>query len=112
MLEAALAQLRNRDRTSDLPGSAGLYDDLARRYTDRLASISKQRGEPKENGQELHAAYLDLSRELLETERQTAIRLRDEGRISDDVMHGLEQELDLRETQLKLGTKDPLALAH
>jgi CPA1 family monovalent cation:H+ antiporter len=106
MLEAALAQLRNRDRTNDLPDSARLYDDLARHYTDRLASISKQRDEPNKNSPELHGAYLDLSRELLETERQTAIRLRDEGRIRDEVMHRLEHELDLSETRLKTGTKD------
>jgi CPA1 family monovalent cation:H+ antiporter len=112
MLEAALAQLRNRDRTNDLPDSAGIYDDIARHYADRLASISKQRDEPNKNSPELHGGYLDLSRELLETERQTAIRLRDEGRISDEVWRGLEHELDLRETQLKPGTKDRPAGTH
>ena len=90
----------------------GIYDDIARHYADRLASISKRRDEPNKNSPELHGGYLDLSRELLETERQTAIRLRDEGRISDEVWRGLEHELDLRETQLKLGTKDRPAGTH
>jgi monovalent cation/hydrogen antiporter len=106
MLEAALAQLQNRDRTKDVPGSAGLYDDLAKHYAHRLASISNQRDEPNTSSPELHGSYRDLSRELLEIERQTAIRLRDDGRISDEVWHGLEHELDLRETQLRPGTKD------
>ena len=104
--------MRNRVRTNDLPDSAGIYDDIARHYADRLASISKRRDEPNKNSPELHGGYLDLSRELLETERQTAIRLRDEGRISDEVWRGLEHELDLRETQLKLGTKDRPAGTH
>ena len=112
MLEAALAQLQNRDRTKDLPGSAGLYDDLAKHYAQRLASISNQRDEPNESSRELRGSYLDLSRELLGTERQTAIQLRDEGRISDEVLHRLEHELDLSETRLKPGTKGRRAPAH
>jgi hypothetical protein len=112
MLEAALAQLQNRDRTEDLPGSAGLYDDLAKHYAQRLAGISNQRDEPNKSSRELRGSYLDLSRELLETERQTAIQLRDDGRISDEVWHGLEHELDLRETRLKPSTKDGRAGAH
>ena len=112
MLEAALAQLQNRDRTKDVPGSAGLYDDLAKHYAHRLASISNQRDEPNTSSPELHGSYIDLSRELLETERQTAIQLRDDGRISDEVWHGLEHELDLRETRLKPGAKDRRAGAH
>ena len=112
MLEAALAQLQNRDRTKDLPGSAGLYDDLAKHYAQRLASISNQRDEPNKSSRELRGSYLDLSRELLETERQTAIQLRDEGRISDEVLHRLEHELDLSETRLKPGTKGRRAGAH
>ncbi len=103
MLEAALAQLQNRDRTKDLPGSAGLYDDLAKHYAQRLASISNQRDELNTSSPELHDSYLDLSHELLGTERQTAIQLRDDGRISDEVWHELEHELDLREARLKPG---------
>ena len=39
MLEAALAQIRNRDLEKDLPDSAGLYEDLAKHYTQRLATV-------------------------------------------------------------------------
>jgi monovalent cation/hydrogen antiporter len=112
MLEAALAQLQNRDRTKDLPGSAGLYDDLAKHYAQRLASISNQRDEPNKSSREVRGSYLDLSRELLGTERQTAIQLRDEGRISDEVLHRLEHELDLSETRLKPATKGRSGGAH
>jgi CPA1 family monovalent cation:H+ antiporter len=112
MLEAALAQLQNRDRAKDLPGSAGLYDDLAKHYAQRLASISNQRDEPNKSSREVRGSYLDLSRDLLGTERQTAIQLRDEGRISDEVLHRLEHELDLSETRLKPATKGRSGGAH
>ena len=112
MLEAALAQIQNRDHTKDLPGSAGVYDDLAKHYAQRLASISNQRDEPNNSSRELRGSYLDLSRELLGTERQTAIQLRDEGRISDEVLHRLEHELDLSETRLKPGTKGQRGGSH
>jgi hypothetical protein len=38
-----------------------------------------------------------ISRELLRLERQTAVRLRNEGRINDETLRQLEHELDLRE---------------
>jgi hypothetical protein len=47
-----------------------------------------------------HFRHLDLSRTLLEVERSAALRLRDEGSISDEVLRGIEHELDLNETRL------------
>jgi len=40
-----------------------------------------------------------LSRDLLRVERQTAVRLRNEGRINDELLRDLERELDLSETR-------------
>jgi len=34
---------------------------------------------------------------LLRVERQTAVRLRNQGRINDEILRELERELDLRE---------------
>jgi len=42
-------------------------------------------------------------RELLRVERQTAVRLRNEGRINDETLRELEHELDLREVQTAEG---------
>jgi monovalent cation/hydrogen antiporter len=103
MLEAALAQIQNRDQGKDLPDSAGLYDDLAKHYAQQLATV-----QPDENNDvrpDLYARYLDISRELLDVERDTAIRLRDEGRINDEVLRQLENELDLSYTRLNAGTR-------
>lgn len=105
MLEAALAQIQNRDHANDSPNSASLYDDLARHYAHRLASISNQRDEINKTSPQLYARYLDLSREFLDIERNTAVRLRDEGRINDEVLRQLEHELDLSETRLNAGTR-------
>jgi Na+/H+ antiporter len=106
MLEAALAQLRNRDRGNDLPDSAELYDDIEKHYTSHLANISHQDGEPHNSARELYDRYLSFSQELLDTERRTAVQLRDEGRINDEVLRQLEHELDLSETRLTAAMPD------
>lgn len=103
MLEAALAQIQNRDVQKDLPDSAGLYEDLAKHYMQRLATV--QQAENNDVRPELYSRYLDVSRELLDVERDTAIRLRDEGRINDEVLRQLENELDLSYTRLNAGTR-------
>jgi hypothetical protein len=38
---------------------------------------------------------VDVSRTLLDVERETAVRLRDQGMITDEVLRTLEYELDL-----------------
>jgi len=46
------------------------------------------------------ANYQRLRRELLEAERAAVVALRREGRISDDVMHRIERDLDLEDVRL------------
>jgi monovalent cation/hydrogen antiporter len=47
-----------------------------------------------------HNRHLDLSLEALRVERETAIRLRDEGRINDEILRRIERELDLNESRI------------
>jgi len=47
-----------------------------------------------------HRKFIALSRELLQVERQTAVQLRNQRRISDEFLRVLERELDLSESQL------------
>jgi CPA1 family monovalent cation:H+ antiporter len=47
-----------------------------------------------------HERHVALSVEALRVERETAIRLRDEGRINDSVLRRIERELDLNESIL------------
>ncbi|HEX4229468.1 MAG TPA: Na+/H+ antiporter [Bryobacteraceae bacterium] len=99
VLEAAQTHLEHI-RVSDSSGLAEIYDDLAQHYKHRLASASGRSQEQRGAHEEHYFRYLDLSRTLLDVERQAALRLRDEGRITDEVWREMENEMDLTETRL------------
>jgi CPA1 family monovalent cation:H+ antiporter len=104
VLDAALNYLEARSQ-SDLPVFAEIYDDLKQHYIHRLAALGgslDDRDEPERNR---HARYLEVSRELLDNERQTILKLRDERRIDDTVLREMEHELDLSETRLNAATR-------
>jgi CPA1 family monovalent cation:H+ antiporter len=46
------------------------------------------------------ADYQRLLRELLRAQRQTLMRLRNQGKIGDEAMHRIERDLDLEESRL------------
>jgi monovalent cation/hydrogen antiporter len=97
----ALSHLENA-RGQDLEDFAAVYDDLARRYTRRLASMSKENSDDDGMSNQELARYRRILGELLRLERKTAVRLRNEGRINDEVLRKIEHELDLSETRLTL----------
>jgi CPA1 family monovalent cation:H+ antiporter len=102
VLEQALAYLDKR-RQQDKPEFAGTYDDLAQHYRERLASVN---GEANEDvNPERYQRYLSLSHEMLEVERNTALELRNQGRIDNEIARELEEELDLSETRLRSAIK-------
>ena len=43
-----------------------------------------------------------MVREVLDAQRRRVVELRDEGAISDDVLHALERELDLEDQRLEI----------
>jgi monovalent cation/hydrogen antiporter len=88
-------------RPDEADGLAETYDDLMRHYQHRLTSIAADRQDLKD-ADDHHIQYLDLSRSLLNVERRAALRLRDEGRITDDVLREMEHELDLDEIRLEV----------
>jgi len=49
-----------------------------------------------------YGRHIALTREMLWAERQAAIKLRNEGRINDEVLRKVEHELDLNEKRLSL----------
>jgi CPA1 family monovalent cation:H+ antiporter len=100
VLESAIAHIEAK-RSDDRPEFAGVYDDLAQHYRERLASVIGATEEQDGAGEELYGRLLDLSLELNRVERQTAVRLRNEGRINDEVYRELERELDLTEVRLQ-----------
>ena len=97
MIEAAMSHLEDA-KERDSKESAGLYEDLVRHYRQRLASVQTKGGNQDETTD--HERYLELSRETLQIERETAISLRNEGRINDEVLRRIERELDLSESRL------------
>jgi monovalent cation/hydrogen antiporter len=73
-----------------------VYDDLTHHYQHRLESLHDTEGEAAQ----LHNHFLALSLETLQVERETAIRLRNQGRINDAVLRRIQHELDLNEARL------------
>jgi monovalent cation/hydrogen antiporter len=77
-----------------------VYDDLAAHCRQRLAIVTSADGEGGPAAKD-RRRFSEVSRELLRTEREMAIRLRDERRINDEVLREIERELDLREARLQ-----------
>lgn len=76
------------------------YEHLKGRYTARLAALNDEAGDEHGTAREHAERYRDISRAMLHAERQAAVRLRSERRISDDVLRALLTELDLAEARL------------
>jgi CPA1 family monovalent cation:H+ antiporter len=96
VLEAAVSHLEE-SKAKDREEAAGLYEDLAQHYRHRLLSLHPL----PENEAALtdHDRYVELSREALRVERETAVLLWNEGRINDEVLRRIERELDLSESR-------------
>ena len=83
-----------------------LFDRERHRHrVHRYASRKRHRIHRRDESAE--ADYRKVRREMIDAERREMIRLRDEGVVSDDVMHTIERELDLE--QLQLESDDPSA---
>jgi CPA1 family monovalent cation:H+ antiporter len=82
------------------------YDHLRQRYTGRLAALNEESGDEHGTALEHAERYVDVSRALLRAERQAAVRLRNENRVSDEVLRSLLSDLDLAETRLNPRTEE------
>jgi Na+/H+ antiporter len=94
VLESAVAFLDDA-RKNDAE-SAEIYEDLVKHYRSRLASLEPGNA---------HNQHVELSLQALQIERETAIRLRNEGRMSDEILRNIEHELDLSQSRLALKRK-------
>lgn len=100
ILQAALSHLESSRTGADTIG-ADVYEDLAAHYRHRLATLTEaSESNPDDLDRTFYLRFNDLSRELLGVERQTAVLLRNEGRISDELLREIERELDLGEARL------------
>ena len=100
-LEAALSHLEET-RGHDRAEYAVVYDDLAQHYREQIEALAASHAAPDGGApaRPLHyRKHRTLSHELLGVQRQTLSRLRQEGRINDQVLRGLERDLDLQQAR-------------
>jgi Na+/H+ antiporter len=100
VLETALRHLEERRHADESGELTEALDDLVMHYQRRLAA-TQDAATRDASVPEDHARTITLSRQVLRIERQTAVRLRNEGLINDEVLRQLERELDLSETHLE-----------
>jgi Na+/H+ antiporter len=99
---AARAALARLDQLGDVRWAR-------REQVARLRALHTQRVERSspirlgDDDAEAQAAYRRLRHETLSAERRAVIKLRDQGVISDEVLHRLELELDVEATRIGLG---------
>ncbi len=102
-IEVAQAALA---RIEELIEEDWVREDTAERmrglYNYRRSRFSARFDGDEDGIEERSAAYQRFMRELLRAQRRTLIQLRNEGRISDEVMHRIEHDLDLEESRLEI----------
>jgi CPA1 family monovalent cation:H+ antiporter len=103
-LEAAKAALARLD---ELAMEDWTRDDTVERlrgaYEFRRRRLKARVGKVEDDGYEDRSlAYQRLVRELLEAQRRTIVRLRNQGVISNEIMHRVERDLDLEDSRLEI----------
>jgi monovalent cation/hydrogen antiporter len=93
-LEELAAEEWTRDDTVER--MTGLYDYRRRRLKARAGKIDDDGYEDRSY------AYQRTIREVLEAQRAAVVALRNDGTISNDVMHRIERELDLEDERLEI----------
>ncbi|WP_263355688.1 Na+/H+ antiporter [Acidicapsa ligni] len=103
VITAALTHLETA-RLEDGGKSDEIYEDIIGHYRHRLAGL--QPGEENPEHADHHQFFIEISREAESIERETAVRLRNEGRINDQVLRRIERELDLNESRFSNAEED------
>jgi Na+/H+ antiporter len=95
---ARLEELATEEWTRDdtVERMTGLYDYRRRRLKARAGKIEDDGYEDRSY------AYQRTIREVLEAQRAAVVALRNDGTISNDVMHRIERELDLEDERLEI----------
>ena len=99
ILQTALDHLEESKREADSE-SAEVYEDLEQHYRHRLAALADEADGQDDIGGRFYKRFNDLSHELLSIERARAVQLRNQRRISDELLREIEHELDLGEARL------------
>jgi monovalent cation/hydrogen antiporter len=95
-------------RIDELAAAEWTRDETAERmrqmYEYRRSRLAARAGETDDRDGYEHRSlkYQKMVRQVLEAQRQELVRLRNQGAISNDVMHRLERELDLEDERLEI----------
>jgi monovalent cation/hydrogen antiporter len=92
-VEAALGRLN--ELADEYPGHLELVDQMKARYDHEASHIWPHADGPRDEVEQEALDHLEIRTAVLDAEREAVIRLRDEGIISDEVLHSIEQDLDL-----------------
>jgi CPA1 family monovalent cation:H+ antiporter len=98
--EAAMDRLDELVAQDTGLAEAEMVQWLRTQYKDRIRRISACCVAMDRGSYEQLAVFRHLQHEVLAAERRTAIRLRNQGEIGDEVLHRIERDLDLEETRL------------
>jgi CPA1 family monovalent cation:H+ antiporter len=99
--EAALARIEELGSSSQARPQN--VERLRTEYADRIRQLSKDASHEHGVRHLYSKDFENLAREALETERETVIALRNEESINDDVLRGIQHDIDLAEARLSRG---------
>ena len=98
--EAAMERIQEFTAQDSVLAEVEMVEWLRTQYRHRIRRISACCVAIDGGSYEQLAAFRHLQHEVLAVERRTAIRLRNQGVVSDEVLHRIERDLDLEETRL------------
>ena len=96
LVEIDLIEEEGAVREFTIERMRGLYDYRKRRFAARAGKVEDDGYEDRSQ------AYQQAVRRVLDAQRAAIVRLRNEGTISNDVMHRVERELDLEDSRLEI----------
>ena len=99
--EAGSAVDRITSLQEEWPDHRELVDQLRAQYEHRVVHIDPDGHGPRDEAEKELLEHRLIRHAVIEAEREAVIRLRDDGRISDDVMRRVERDLDLEELRLE-----------
>jgi CPA1 family monovalent cation:H+ antiporter len=102
-IAADAAMVRLEDLGREWPGHLELIDTLRAQYGHRTrhAELRQDRAEEDEDAEQELLEHRHIRLEILKSERESLINLRERGAISDDVFRRVERDLDLEELRME-----------
>ena len=83
------------DLEDEYPGHRELVDQLRSRYEHEASHVWPHGDGPRDEDEQERLDHLEIRTAVLDAEREAVIRMRDDGIISDEVLHRIERDLDL-----------------